>query len=409
VDDTTLDLFGDGSEPEVEPTGAPDPSEDANPDAAVVVTPQPNGDDPDDAAHVDDGLLSFMGESGANGADSVDGDTHPDLVSATVESGTDVNEANFAVNDSAVGTDVAEMDSAGNDLVLETSETESNLGDSLSAGNDSAGGTDVDEIDSAENDLVLGTPGVNPGDRAAPRRRSARQRKDSGSNARKVALVTGASRGIGRGIALALARERWFVVVNYAGNASAADETLEQVRALGGDGVTVQADIASAADRARLVAAASETTGRIDLLVNNAGVPQWERVLRTNLHGPFVLSRAAAAFMAGRGYGQIVNITSTAAKRAWPNAAAYHASKTGLLALSHAMHAELRPAGIKVTAVVVGGMATPFLLDRFPDIDRETLQDPDAVARAICDILQLPPATVVPEITILPMRETSWP
>jgi short-subunit dehydrogenase len=108
------------------------------------------------------------------------------------------------------------------------------------------------------------------------------------------------------------------------------------------------------------------------------------------------------------GGGHIINITSTAAKRAWPNASAYHASKWGLLGLSHAMHAELRPHRIKVTAAVVGGMRTPFLLDRFPDIDPGKLQDPIEVARAIKSVLLLP-ESVVAEITVLPMQETSWP
>jgi short-subunit dehydrogenase len=107
--------------------------------------------------------------------------------------------------------------------------------------------------------------------------------------------------------------------------------------------------------------------------------------------------------------GQIVNIASTAAKRAWPNASAYHASKWGLLGLSHALHAELRPYNIKVTAVVAGGMRTPFLLDRFPDIDVSTLQDPVSVAKTVMAVLTLPDETVISEIMVLPMRETSWP
>ena len=73
------------------------------------------------------------------------------------------------------------------------------------------------------------------------------------------------------------------------------------------------------------------------------------------------------------------------------------------------MHAELRPHAIKVTAVIAGGMRTPFLLDRFPDIDIATLQDPANVAQAIKSVLLLPPETVIAEITVLPMRESSWP
>ncbi|RZI40262.1 SDR family oxidoreductase [Herbaspirillum sp. HC18] len=167
--------------------------------------------------------------------------------------------------------------------------------------------------------------------------------------------------------------------------------------------------------------AVDETIGRfgkIDVLINNAGTDvtlpieeldysDWDRVIRTNLYGPFLLSKYAARHMR---YGaHVVNITSTAAKRTWPNASAYHASKWGLLGLSHALHAELRPRGIKVTAVVAGGMRTPFLLDRFPDIDVSTLQDPVNVAIAVKSVLQMPEQTVIPEIMVLPMQETSWP
>ncbi|MGH9159782.1 MAG: SDR family NAD(P)-dependent oxidoreductase, partial [Vicinamibacteraceae bacterium] len=90
----------------------------------------------------------------------------------------------------------------------------------------------------------------------------------------------------------------------------------------------------------------------------------------------------ALARMRPAARGHIVNIVSTAAKRAWANASAYHASKWGLLGFTHALHVEARPLGIKVTAMVCGGMCTPFLLDRFPDIDRTTLQAPENVAEA---------------------------
>ncbi|MGN6388455.1 MAG: SDR family oxidoreductase, partial [Burkholderiaceae bacterium] len=160
--------------------------------------------------------------------------------------------------------------------------------------------------------------------------------------------------------------------------------------------------------------------GGLDILINNAGTDvtcpieelsfeDWDRVMKTNLYGPFLLSKYASVHMRERGRGHIVNIASTAAKRAWPNAGAYHASKWGLLGLSNSLHAELRPHNIKVTAVLAGGMRTPFLLDRFPDIDVSTLQDPANVAMAVKSVLLLPEETVIPEVMVLPMRETSWP
>src|SRR5436190_896966 len=109
-------------------------------------------------------------------------------------------------------------------------------------------------------------------------------------------------------------------------------------------------------------------------------VADGDRVLRTNLRGPFVLSKTAFPVMRRQGRGHIVNVVSTAAKRTWANASGYHASKWGLLGLSHALHVEGRKQGIKVTAVIAGGMRTPFILDRFPDVDPGVLQDPRNVA-----------------------------
>ncbi|WP_434415986.1 SDR family oxidoreductase [Nannocystis pusilla] len=160
--------------------------------------------------------------------------------------------------------------------------------------------------------------------------------------------------------------------------------------------------------------------GRFDVLVNNAGtdktlavdelsVDDIDRVLAVNLRGPFVLSRAAFPQLRAQGGGYIVNIVSTAAKRAWQNASAYHASKWGLLGLSHALHVEGRPFGIKVTALLAGGMRTPFILDRFPDTPITNLQDPRNVAETIRFLLAMPGESVIPELMVVPMRETSWP
>ena len=160
--------------------------------------------------------------------------------------------------------------------------------------------------------------------------------------------------------------------------------------------------------------------GRLDVLINNAGVDvtapiedlavaDWDRIIGVNLRGPFLMSKLALSVMRRQGSGHIVNIVSTAAKRAWANASAYHASKWGLLGFSHALHVEARPHRVKVTAVIAGGMRTPFLLDRFPDLDPGLLQDPANVAETIRFVLGQPAETVIPEVMVIPMRETSWP
>ena len=228
----------------------------------------------------------------------------------------------------------------------------------------------------------------------------------------KTVLVTGGARGLGAAICRELARAGASLVVadlNQAGAQSVAESLGASARGAKLD-VTNDAEVAAVVDR----------IGRIDVLVNNAAVDftvpidelsvaQWDAVIGVNLRGPFLMSQHAARVMKSQGSGHIVNIASTASKRAWPNAAAYHASKWGLLGLSHALHAELRPHRIKVSAVVAGGMRTPFLLDRFPDIDPGVLQDPANVAATIRFLLSLPDETVIPEVMVIPMRETSWP
>lgn len=237
--------------------------------------------------------------------------------------------------------------------------------------------------------------------------------------ANTVAVVTGGAQGLGEAVCRVLGEAKARVIVMDLRRDAA--EAL--VNKLSGDGIqatAVAADVGQEPQVEAGIRRIMDSFGRIDILVNNAAidktvsieelsVQEWDAVLRTNLKGPFVLSKCVLPIMKRQRSGHIVNIVSTAAKRAWANASAYHASKWGLLGLSHALHVEARPHHVKVTAVVSGGMRTPFLLDRFPDIDISTLQDPRNVAETIRCILQLPPETAVPEIMVMPMKETSWP
>lgn len=143
--------------------------------------------------------------------------------------------------------------------------------------------------------------------------------------------------------------------------------------------------------------------------IEDLSVADWDRIIDVNLRGPFLMSRKALGVMRRQGSGHIVNIVSTAARRAWANASAYHASKWGLLGFSHALHVEARPHRVKVTAVIAGGMRTPFLTEHFPDLDPGLLQDPANVAETIRFVLGQPAESVIPEIMVIPMRETSWP
>jgi NAD(P)-dependent dehydrogenase (short-subunit alcohol dehydrogenase family) len=235
----------------------------------------------------------------------------------------------------------------------------------------------------------------------------------------RVALVTGGGGGLGAALCRALGEAGALVIAGDV-RLDAAEAVADEMRAAGGKAVAARGDVADARSADEAVREAAAQFGALDVLVNNAGTDltapfetlspaDWDRILGVNLRGPFLMARAAFPLMRARGRGHIVNIVSTAAKRAWANAAAYHASKWGLLGLSHALHVEGRPHGVKVTAVIAGGMRTPFLLDRFPDLDPGVLQDPAHVARAVRFVLGQPDETVVPEITVLPVRETSWP
>lgn len=235
----------------------------------------------------------------------------------------------------------------------------------------------------------------------------------------KVALVTGAGRGLGQAICEVLAESGVHVVL--------ADIRFDLAEAaasaLSRHGVRALAQSLDVRDHNRAEAVVGHTVkemGRLDFLINNAAldytvsaeelsVIQWREVIETNLSGPFLMSKLLFPVMRKQGGGHIVNVVSTASKRTWAKASAYHASKWGLLGFSHALHVEGRPHEIKVTAIVAGGMRTPFLLDRFPDIDVSTLQDPRNVAETIKFVLQQPRDTVIPEMMVIPVRETSWP
>jgi NAD(P)-dependent dehydrogenase (short-subunit alcohol dehydrogenase family) len=230
-----------------------------------------------------------------------------------------------------------------------------------------------------------------------------------------VVVVTGGGGGLGAAIGRELAGAGAAVVVADVAEDRAHDVAVE----LGPSSSAIALDVADPGSIASGLRAIAQTHGRLDVLVNNAGVDRtdaideipadvWGRVLDVNLRGPALLTQAAWP-MLREARGDVINVVSTAAKRAWANASAYHASKWGLLGLSHALHVEGRTCGIRVSAIVAGGMRTPFLLDRFPDIDLDTLQEPAAVARVIRFVLELPAGTVMPETLVLPEQESSWP
>lgn len=239
----------------------------------------------------------------------------------------------------------------------------------------------------------------------------------------KVALVTGGGSGLGEATSRAFAKAGACVAVVDINQANA-----ERVsRELAAYDVPSAALVCDVSDE-RAVQDTIETVvrrfGRLDVIVNCAAidhtlsvdemsVEQWDQVIGVNLRGPFLMAKAAWPVMKRQHAGHIVNIASTAATRAWGNASAYHASKWGLVGFSRGMGVEGRPYGIRVTTVIPGGMRTHWF-DRFPEQgiplpDEEHLQDPANVARVILHALQMPPESVIQEVMVTPLTETSWP
>ena len=223
-----------------------------------------------------------------------------------------------------------------------------------------------------------------------------------------IALVTGASRGIGRGIAVELGRLGWHVVVNYAGNQTAAEEAAQLVREAGGEASIVQGDIGNSDDRERLLRETLAVDGTIDLLVNNAGVApsvradlleageeSFDRLISINLKGPYVLSQAVARKMVERGSGQIINISSISAYTASVNRGDYCISKAGIGMMTALFAARLADHGVRVYEVRPGVIATDMtgaVKDKYDKLIAEGLSPikrwgtPEDIGRAVAAI-----------------------
>ena len=195
----------------------------------------------------------------------------------------------------------------------------------------------------------------------------------------RAALVTGASRGIGKEIALELARHGWRVAVNHYGDPSTlADDTLAEIHGLGVDAIAVEADIRSAAQVAGLFERVVARFGRLDLLVNNAGVQtfkplldvteeEWDLVIDTNLKGCFLCTQQAGRYMKEHGGGVIVNLGSGCNKLAFPRLVAYTASKGAIEMFTKIAAVELGGYGIRVNCLAPGAIESERTRQEDPD------------------------------------------
>jgi len=208
--------------------------------------------------------------------------------------------------------------------------------------------------------------------------------------ANKIALVTGSSQGIGRAIVERFAQKGANVVINYSRTPGGAEDVLRNVEAAGRRGLIVKADVSNTAEVRKLIATAIEHFGRLDVLVNNAGVetqaPFWEvteedydRVLTVNLKGAFFATQELVRHLTKtKRRGKIVNISSVHEELPFPNFAAYCASKGGLKMLTRNLAVELGPLGVNINSIAPGAIETP--------INAKLLNDPKKLGALLAQI-----------------------
>ena len=226
----------------------------------------------------------------------------------------------------------------------------------------------------------------------------------------KTALITGAGRGIGRGIALAFA-EQGCDIAAAARTADEVNATVDAVKRAGRQALALVADVADEGDVRTMVDETLKAFGKIDILVNNAGhacfkpftelsVAEWRRTLDVNLTGAFLCARAVVPSMIARGGGRIINISSVAGLKPLADQSAYCASKHGLNGFSKVLAMELRQHNIAVHTICPGGVDTRLAHDAMPGRDKSDWMTPEDVAHACLYLATLGPRATTDEIVV---------
>jgi 3-oxoacyl-[acyl-carrier protein] reductase len=201
----------------------------------------------------------------------------------------------------------------------------------------------------------------------------------------KTALVTGASRGIGREIALELARQGADVVVNYAGSEAKAHEVVEEIKGLGREALAIQCDVSKSESVTDMIKGTVEHFGKLDILINNAGITrdnllmrmkenEWDDVMNINLKGVFLCTKAVTRQMMKQRSGRIINISSVVGVSGNPGQANYVAAKAGVIGLTKTSAKELASRGITVNAIAPGFITTEMTDQLTEDIQNEMLK-----------------------------------
>lgn len=229
----------------------------------------------------------------------------------------------------------------------------------------------------------------------------------------RVALVTGAGRGIGKGIALTLGRSGCRVVLTARTKAEL-EQVEEEILSGGGEAISISADLSRDEEIARVAEQVQKAWGGVDILINNAGwgkraavvrgsIEDWDQTIRLNLRAPMILSKLLVPGMIAKSAGAVINIGSVSGKSGEANGAAYSASKFGLIGFTQSLFEEVREYGVKVAVILPGFVDTP-MIPANRQIDRSKMIRADDIAEAALYVLTSPETCCPVEITVRPQR-----